>query len=158
VTTLIQFLEERLRADEAAALAWPEDQRDWAAAGKRHLSYASGLGEQMGAVNVGGDYYGWERIYVKSDLDGDLTGYLALHDPARVLREVTAKRRVMARHRPDQDGSELTWNRDACLGCGGHERWEHTEPNVEDVNNCPELRDLAAVYSDHQDFREEWAA
>ncbi|WP_261995118.1 DUF6221 family protein [Streptomyces sp. me109] len=43
--------------------------------------------------------------------------YIALHDPARVRREVEAKRRVLARHvlSSAAGDSELPWdNRDDC--------------------------------------------
>lgn len=75
--------------------------------------------------------------------------YVARHDPARVLREVAAKRRVMQRHHRS-DASTVS---DYCAGCAHDpEGW----PEIE-LNDCPELRDLAAVYSDHPDYRPEWA-
>ncbi|MFE5114015.1 DUF6221 family protein, partial [Streptomyces sp. NPDC056663] len=54
------------------------------------------------------------------DLSGfhpTIAQHVALHDPARVLRDVEAKRRVLARHvlSPAIDDPELPWdNRDDC--------------------------------------------
>ncbi|WP_217502318.1 DUF6221 family protein [Streptomyces lunaelactis] len=72
--------------------------------------------------------------------------HVALHDPARVLREVAAKRRVLARHvlSPASGDPELPWdNRDDCQYDG--EDWP-----------CPDLLDLALIYTDHPSFREQW--
>ena len=72
----------------------------------------------------------------------------------RPLREVAFKRAVMAEHYPG-----TTWARDAPEGlkiCAGEEgdcdtwqmatRWP-----------CPQIRQLAAIYCDHPDYRQEWA-
>ncbi|WP_318211955.1 MULTISPECIES: DUF6221 family protein [unclassified Streptomyces] len=73
------------------------------------------------------------------DGDGDSC---ALHDPARLLREVEAKRRVLARHvlSPATGDPELPWdNRDDCQYDG--ETWP-----------CDDLLDLASPYADHPDY------
>ncbi|MFI8823926.1 DUF6221 family protein [Streptomyces sp. NPDC053431] len=80
---------------------------------------------------------------------GELAGFrpavalhVALHDPARVLREVEAKRRVLARHEfsPATGDPELPWdNRDDCQYDG--EPWP-----------CDDLLDLALPYADHPDY------
>ena len=73
----------------------------------------------------------------------------------RVLREVAAKRAILALH---PIASEEIWTRDDddhpvkvreydCYRCG----W--VPP---DVQACGTLRALAAVYSDHPDDRQEW--
>lgn len=58
--------------------------------------------------------------------------HIARHDPARVLAEVATKRRMVERHRVCDD----VW--------------------FGDVSTCPDMRDLAAPYADHPDYREEW--
>ncbi|WP_330278103.1 DUF6221 family protein [Lentzea sp. NBC_00516] len=66
--------------------------------------------------------------------------HVALHDPARVLREVEAKRRVLARHvfSPAGGDPELPWeNHDDCHLDG--ELWP-----------CDDVLDLAAPYVDHR--------
>ncbi|MFC8176174.1 DUF6221 family protein [Streptomyces sp. NPDC013012] len=79
---------------------------------------------------------------------GELAGFhptialhVALHDPARVLREVEAKQRVLARHAfsPAIGDPELPWDdRDDCQYDG--EPWP-----------CDDLLDLALPYADHPD-------
>ncbi|MEV7565473.1 DUF6221 family protein [Streptomyces tanashiensis] len=68
--------------------------------------------------------------------------HVALHDPARVLREVEAKRRILARHEfsPAIGDPELPWdNRDDCQYDG--EPWP-----------CDDLLDLALPYAGHPDY------
>ncbi|MGW1734733.1 DUF6221 family protein [Streptomyces sp. NPDC001999] len=64
----------------------------------------------------------------------------------RFLRDVEAKRRVLARHMlsPAMDDPELPWdNRNDCQYDG--EDWP-----------CPDLLDPALPYTDHPDHREQW--
>lgn len=83
--------------------------------------------------------------------------HVARHDPARVLREVAAKRRVLERHcrddepyRPRLPSEPYTW---PCIGCGSEVDYGW---NVADINDCPELRDMASVYSEHPDYDPAW--
>ena len=71
--------------------------------------------------------------------DEEMAAHIARHDPARVLRDVEAKRRLLARHWPDRFG---------CQYCadGGHNS----------DRGCADLADLGAIWSDHPDYREEW--
>ena len=71
-----------------------------------------------------------------------LTAHIALHDPARVLREVEAKRRILKRHR--NCGSGIGYCDDGGHGSDG------TGPG------CAEMRDLAAPYTDHPEFDQAW--
>ena len=83
------------------------------------------------------------------------TIHVGRHDPERALREVARNRRVLERHRKfvPSDGVLLigiTGSGDICAGCGmsnGHRSWP-----------CAEVRDLAAIWSSHPDFRAEWSA
>ncbi|MFJ9576236.1 DUF6221 family protein [Streptomyces sp. NPDC101191] len=80
---------------------------------------------------------------------GELAGFpppialhVALHDPARVLREIEARRRVLARHEfsPAIGDPELPWdNRD--------DRQYDGEPWP-----CEDILDLALPYADHPDY------
>jgi hypothetical protein len=73
-----------------------------------------------------------------SQPDQPATRHFARHDPARVLREVAAKRAIVAlAGTPDDDDPYY----------GG---WDTVMELV--------LRNLAAVWSDHPDYRPEWAA
>jgi uncharacterized protein DUF6221 len=84
------------------------------------------------------------------------THYLEFR-PLRILRDIEAKRRIMARHKPIGPG-RLRRVRDElnCEGCG----WEGElgDPVTENIDECPELRDLASAYADHKDYRAEWQA
>lgn len=63
---------------------------------------------------------------------GDHLWHIAYHEPARVLRDVEAKRRIV----------------DAVDGLSG-QWYDEVEGRV--------LKLLASVYADHPDYREEWA-
>ena len=122
------FVAARLDEDEAAAKAATPG--PWHAAGEDILSRA-------------GDPY-WTGACAANAAGAD-AAHIARHDPARVLREVKAKRAIMA-------------------------MWEHEnmpsvyqpEPEVQELIN--ERRDtiemvlceMAAVWSDHPDYRPEW--
>ncbi len=64
----------------------------------------------------------------------------------RGLRDIEAKRRVLARHHRDERG--------ACVGCGFS--GDLDEARTDAGEDCPELLDLAAPFADHPDYREEW--
>jgi Family of unknown function (DUF6221) len=69
--------------------------------------------------------------------------HIARHDPARVLREVEAGRRILARHRPDGYGCEYCDD-------GGH-----GESGGDGF--CAELADLLYRWADHPDYdKEAW--
>ncbi|MFE4310619.1 DUF6221 family protein [Streptomyces sp. NPDC056891] len=87
--------------------------------------------------------------FCQMDLSGfhpAIARHVALHDPARVLRDVDAKRRVLARHQlsPASGDPELPWdNVDDCQYDG--DRWP-----------CSDLLDLALSYAEHPDYQEQW--
>jgi hypothetical protein len=63
---------------------------------------------------------------------------------ATVLRRCEADRRILARHNVDPDAAESPIYATACEGCG---RWgEFDYPNAENLNECPELLDLAHAH------------
>ncbi|MFI9598915.1 DUF6221 family protein [Streptomyces sp. NPDC052043] len=77
--------------------------------------------------------------------------HIAEHDPAQVLREIDAKRRTLERHSPHSSGSV-----DCSMRC------ERAHPGVQVCNHdgrrwpCPDVIDLASVYSGRPGYREEW--
>lgn len=92
---IVEFLTARLDEDEAAALAWPEDQREWQYVGRRNLIYDNGRHESVAAIDVSNrpiDF--WERIRVLR-ASASLAEHIIRWDPARVLREIEAKRRLI---------------------------------------------------------------
>jgi hypothetical protein len=66
--------------------------------------------------------------------------HIALHDPAAVLRRCEGDRRILARHRIDPN---VTYE-PACEGCGTYGDMELS--NVDNLNDCPELLDLAHAH------------
>jgi len=74
--------------------------------------------------------------------------------PARVLREVAAKRAILAAHRAHRYEGPYP-STPTCTVCiterkGYQEEWD------DDEWPCATLRHLAAVYSDHPGYRQEW--
>jgi len=118
--TLVEFLGQRLDEDEADARAaaefapgqWASWNRSWDTDPVRDLAADNG------------------RI---AALPMPLAGHIARHDPARVLREVEAKRAIV-------DVAD---------------RWTYGDER-EAPDGHAVLRHLAAVYQDHPDYREEW--
>lgn len=70
--------------------------------------------------------------------------HIARHDPARALREVAAKRKILWDHTPQERG-----RRAVCSRCH--------YGNVLGANwPCLTMTSLAGIWSDHPDFRAEW--
>lgn len=139
--SIIEFLEARLAEDERIALAAASRTRWWRSGG----SGVVGGGEPYTVDwEDGPDYTDYANahtiVYDEGwPLDTEAL-HIARHDPARVLREVAAKRAILADARiypdaayPDFDGGFSTAAESA-------------------------VASLAAVYSDHPDFDPEWAA
>lgn len=91
----------------------------------------------------------WHRTY----RDLFAAEHITRWDPARVLRDVEAKRRILKRHSPG-DPAAAPWAPNWCEGCGTSGYCD--DPRTADVNECPELRDLAAAYDWHPDYKETW--
>jgi Family of unknown function (DUF6221) len=84
--------------------------------------------------------------------------HIALHDPGRELRDVAAKRAILALHQGDPSEwggwrADGTWQRGGmvCLTCG------HDDGRLGVAWPCPTVRQLAAADSGHPDYRREWA-
>ena len=117
MSRLVEFLLARIAEDEDAA-------------------------RRAGAVIPPGD--GWYRVPQLAIADPEFAewfGRAYLHiagqNPARVLAECEAKRRIISLHR------QYEWP--SCDGGDAH-----------GPENCETLRILASVYADHPDFRAEW--
>ena len=76
--------------------------------------------------------------------DERVTRHIIRHDPARVLAEVAAKRRILEGHALCGTG----------LGLCDH---AHRRPASVESGRCGTLRDLAAPYADHPDFNPSWS-
>jgi hypothetical protein len=80
---------------------------------------------------------------------GAHAAHIAEHDPARVLREIDAKRRIVECHEPWVAGNGDT----ICGRCGR----EHIDGRPGGHFPCQTLRLLALPYSDRDGYRAEWA-
>lgn len=137
--TLVEFLAARLDEDEAAATE-------------------AGADEWTDEVNVWMvvDSKGEPVAYDEGKPTEEQAAHIARHDPARVLREVESKRAILADHSnphsaaaAEDPGLEEGTRQSRRLNgewCVHHEDHE-----------CSTLRAMAAVYSDHPDYRPEWA-
>jgi hypothetical protein len=80
--------------------------------------------------------------------------FIAHHDPARVLAEVEAKRRLVKLHEPvvlrGGAGAQYFETTTVCRSC------EPPRQFPENAFPCPTLRVLALPHADHPDYREEW--
>lgn len=79
--------------------------------------------------------------------------YFATISPARVLREVEAKRRILSEHTMEPGLFPPSCSR--CYETNTAAYPEEWEPLLWP---CPTVRDLAAVYSDHPGYDPGWAA
>lgn len=150
VTTLIEFLEERLREDEATARAAANDAEGVAPGELGPWVVGADTGDHLNPTTVfrpsswsghivhacNTEYAGHEAIPVAR--------HIAWNSPARVLREVAAKRELLDRYATSERSAAGTLANDSDV--------YYAEALEEAV------RILAEVYSDHMDFREEWAA
>lgn len=145
---LVQFLTERLDADEALArapLSVPWAQRNWVLGETGEGSYVD---------------LGTNHLDQVSGLNHSEMAHIAHHDPARVLREVEAKRAIV--------NSYVT----ATRTLGEAENIVREVAGAGDESGCEigiygkvnsaaevmeaAVRCLAAVYNDHPDYHEEW--
>ena len=81
--------------------------------------------------------------------------HIARHDPARVLREVAAKRAILALHQPYTIGLFGSRQAPRCEVCLS-ERERYPEFWEGDPWPCATVRVLLAEYSDREDYDPAW--
>lgn len=74
------------------------------------------------------------------EMDSAAAGHIIRHDPARVLREVEAKRLILAEYESVAEDADLSDDGDRVL--------------LSSLRGA--LKALALPYADHADYREEW--
>lgn len=75
-----------------------------------------------------------------------LADHVALNDPAAVLRRCEADRRILARHKIAANLADSPTLATACDGCRSEWVQDECDPFVDNVNDCPELLDLAHAH------------
>jgi hypothetical protein len=75
--------------------------------------------------------------------------HIVTHDPARVLREIDAKRKLVNLHRPIRAPQPDGITNLDCSTCGGEDKLSPSWP-------CPTLRLLALPYADREGYQEGW--
>jgi hypothetical protein len=147
--TIAEFVLARLAEDEAIAAR--ATLGPWEACLASH-GHCEGDGEvwahRIGRHVVEGPMGGGEQKFHDA-------WHAARHDPTRVLGEVAAKRRVLARHSAAPGGEELAMP----PYCAAH-AYRHRDGTVTypvQLDACPDLRDLAAPYAWHPEYRAGWA-
>jgi hypothetical protein len=148
-----EFIAAQLAEDEAAA-------REAAVFYDDHDAHENGV-EWRGheGVNQNGYMNFWLVPHLGVIYDPASGRHIVRHNPAQVLREVKAKRRVLERHRPPRSPAEVPDNAFSrcCIGCGflGD---TGIPPRTPDIDDCPELRDLAAPFAGRPGYKVKWSA
>jgi hypothetical protein len=125
--TLVEFLAARIADDETAAWVAYSNREDVEDDGEWRVEEQQPRSAEITGIGI--------RIPDDGGHSLAQAHHIARHDPARVLRDCTAKRLVVER----AEGPVAT-------------DWRPDDPPTD----TPELRFLAAVYSDHPEYREEW--
>jgi hypothetical protein len=128
---IVQWIGEQLDADAARALA--------ASPGPWGVNEAHDEVVAVDGITVA-EGFALSGNQLRATVD-----HIAEHDPARVLREIDAKRRIMQVH-----NAQDSWG--MCVACPRDERGA-MQVEIED---CPILRLLALPYADRPGYREEW--
>jgi hypothetical protein len=140
---LVEFIRARLDEDEAAARA-AQTKHPWDDGYESFDELANGMlvGDGQASVNDGHTLGARPIVVVQEEWTYpphgfELVEHIARHDPARVLREVEAKRRIL---------DEV------------HPNFEAAEEEAGVISGGPDLllRLLAALYVDHPDYRDGW--
>lgn len=146
MTDLVTFLRARLDIDEQVAReALAGEWRN--ASTSSHYEDAAGPSEAVFTALPDAGLTVVARTGARGDRAAMVNAeHIARHDPARVLAEVDAKRRIIARYTSAvEDSAE-------------DEDGYYDENRFEDARQLvPVLRLLALPYADHPDYRPEWA-
>jgi hypothetical protein len=141
VTDLVQWL--RTQLDEDERIARRATKGPWLVDCETH---AEAIIAGDGTSVIAGGRWGGEASAFESTEDAL---HIAEHDPARVLREVEAKRGLLALHSPSEFGPWVGDDDDqepACGVCG----------NLTVRFPCKTLRLLASMYDDRPGYQEAW--
>jgi hypothetical protein len=147
LAAIVAFIEARLAEDKAAAKACPLEH--WEANGPPRDGRYIGPPEWylVGRVDAHTGHLLAEGSQIH-DRDHVCLIHAARHDPARVLRDVEAKRAILMRYETACRQADV-----AAVDGGGPEQqaWEKIAGALE-----LDVRSLATVWSDHPEYQEGW--
>lgn len=158
---LVQWLRAQLDEDEriARAASWTDDANAWHA---EPTPFGARDGGQRWYVEDAMDDGVVSHVDPAASDDEGVARHIAEHDPARVLREIAAKRQIVAAYIPpgtsphpgqpciNYEGQDPT-DYDRSDGCS-----LHIEASKTALHHDYVLRLLALPYSDRPGYREEW--
>ncbi len=93
----------------------------------------------------------YPAMFGPGGFDARVDDHLARHDPGRVLREVDAKRKIVAEH-----AMEPGMFPPSCVRCCDTNTAQYPQRWDALMWPCPTVRALAAVWSDHEDYDPAW--
>lgn len=142
---LADFITARLAEDEAAAMALGPVEGRWVIVTPEHGDEALLASETRG------------HAYLSLPLPMlDFLRHIIRHDPARELREVTAKRAILAEHAITD---WTAYGDHMCTRC--HRERDDAREDEDQCTwlewPCPTIRAIATAWSDHPGYRAEWA-
>ena len=136
---LVQFLRGRLHEDEQAAQA----------AGHARVAPTPWRGESWDDAVLDGDGLVDARGNGIAVVKGErVRDHIVRHDPARVLRDIEAKRRLVEEFAQAGSVPDTPERR-------ADRHWQGDFGYLQGLARAVHL--LASVYADHPDYREEWA-
>ena len=153
--TITEFIEARLAENESVA-------KEAALGPGRHWDYSDGgQGRERDGILWDEDHanvIGWLDDHLACAI------HAARHDPARIQREIEAKRAILALHHPTRPHPELGFTYPAAANFCGYDgpgdNWQaEQEPDhfPDALWPCWTIRYIAAIDRDHPDYDPSWA-
>lgn len=159
MVTLVEFLEARIAEDQAVAEA--ADPGTWAFADDFEMHGVGNIVSQTADGQQFNIAYDHDREAGYGAVDVDNATHIVRWDPARVLAECAAKRKVIDLHRMALgDGTEFKrggfWEQVQVVGCVNCTVCSITGDVCIIEGPCETLLALAAPYASHEQFDPAW--
>jgi hypothetical protein len=161
---LVAFWTARLDEDAVAAMAAVQSGNQFAEPGDHDPRWRRMEGHGGGEVrDMCSHHRGCIVVFDEGAPGPEEAAHIARYDPARVLREVEAKRAILGMHSPTRPHPEFGFTYPAaarfCGYCGPGDNWQaEQEPDHYPFAlwPCRHARLVVAVWDDHPDYRPEW--